>query len=104
MNIDQSVPARILELIREEGLTPGSHLPAQMLADRLRISRSPVNQALGVLHEKGLLHREPNRGYFLAREIEAPVAQLAQELGLEEGGAASGVYFRIADDRLKGEL
>ena len=29
MNLDLSVPVRILELIREEGLAPGSHLPAQ---------------------------------------------------------------------------
>jgi DNA-binding GntR family transcriptional regulator len=103
MNLDLSVPARILDLIREEGLAPGSHLPAQMLADRLRISRSPVNQALGVLHEKGLLHREPNRGYFLATEIEAPAAQLAEELGLDEGGSSTA-YFRIAEDRLQGQL
>ena len=104
MNLDLSVPARILELIREDGLPPGSHLPAQMLADRLRISRSPVNQALGVLHEKGVLHREPNRGYFLATEIEAPAAQLAEELGLDEGGSTAAVYFRVAEDRLQGLL
>ena len=104
MNLDLSVPARILDLIREEGLSPGSHLPAQMLADRLRISRSPINQALGVLHDKGVLHREPNRGYFLATEIDAPAAQLAEELGLEDAGSGNGVYFRIADDRLKGLL
>jgi DNA-binding GntR family transcriptional regulator len=104
MHTDLSVPARILELIREEGLAPGSHLPAQMLADRLRVSRSPVNQALGILHEKGVVHREPNRGYFLATEIATPAAQLAQELGLEEGATTGATYFRIAEDRLQGEL
>ncbi|MCG2592293.1 GntR family transcriptional regulator [Ramlibacter sp. XY19] len=104
MNLDLSVPARILELIREDGLAPGSHLPAQMLADRLRISRSPINQALGLLHEKGVVHREANRGYFLATEIEGPVAQLADELGLNEGAPPSSTYFRIAEDRLNGEL
>jgi DNA-binding GntR family transcriptional regulator len=104
MNLDLSVPARILHLIREEGMAVGSHLPAQMLADRLRISRSPVNQALGVLFEKGVLERQPNRGYFLATEIDSPAAQLAEELGLEEGGALSGAYHRIAEDRLQGAL
>jgi len=104
MHTDLSVSARILELIREERLAPGSHLPAQMLADRLRVSRSPVNQALGLLHEKGVVHREPNRGYFLATEIEAPAAQLAQELGLDEGTTAGATYFRIAEDRLQGAL
>jgi DNA-binding GntR family transcriptional regulator len=104
MNLDLSVPARILDLIREQGLAPGTHLPAQMLADRLRISRSPVNQALGLLHDKGVLHREPNRGYFLAAEIEGPAAQLAEALGLEEGGATGNAYFRVAEDRLRGAL
>jgi len=104
MNLDLTVPARILNLIRDEGITTGSHLPAQMLADRLRISRSPVNHALEVLHAKGLLHREPNRGYFLAAEIEGPAAQLAESLGLDDGGSVAAVYFRVADDRLKGLL
>ena len=104
MNLDLSVPARILEFIREENLAPGTHLPAQMLADRLRVSRSPVNQALGLLHEKGVVHREPNRGYFLATEIEGPAAQFAEELGLNDGPSAGAAYFRIAEDRLKGEL
>jgi DNA-binding GntR family transcriptional regulator len=104
MNLELSVPARILELIRQEGLPVGSHLPAQMLADRLRLSRSPVNQALDLLREKGIVHREPNRGYFLASEIEAPAAELAEQLGLEDGGSLAAVYFRVAEDRLRGEL
>jgi DNA-binding GntR family transcriptional regulator len=104
MNAEMSVPARIMELIRAEGLPVGAHLPAQMLADRLRLSRSPVNQALGVLHEKGIVQREPNRGYFLASAISASGSELAQRLGLEEGDAISASYFRVAEDRLKGEL
>ncbi|HEY1229878.1 MAG TPA: GntR family transcriptional regulator [Ramlibacter sp.] len=93
-----------MDLIGSEGLPEGAHLPAQWLADRLRVSRSPVNEALGLLHEKGLLHREPNRGYFLAQEIELPAAQLAESLGLDEGGSISAVYFRVAEDRLQGLL
>jgi DNA-binding GntR family transcriptional regulator len=104
MNLEASVPVRILELIREAKLPPGSHLPAQMLADKLRVSRSPVNQALGLLHEKGIVQREPNRGYFLAREIHDPAAQLAEKLGLDDGASTASVYFRIAEDRLQGLL
>lgn len=104
MNLELSVPARILELIRADGLPVGSHLPAQMLADRLRVSRSPVNQALNLLHEKGIVHREPNRGYFLASAVRAPAAELAEQLGLDDGGSLNAVYLRIAEDRLRGEL
>ncbi|WP_326538827.1 GntR family transcriptional regulator [Pseudorhodoferax sp.] len=104
MPTDKSIPAQLLELIRADGLAVGSHLPAQLLADRLRVSRTPVNDALSLLHEKGILHRERNRGYFLAQPVERPLAELVDQLGLDEDDAVTSVYFRIADDRLRGEL
>lgn len=104
MPTDKSLPAQLLELIHADGLAVGSHLPAQLLADRLRVSRTPVNDALNLLHEKGILHRERNRGYFLAQPVERPLAELVDQLGLDESDTVSSVYFRIADDRLRGEL
>jgi len=82
----------------------GSHLPAQSLADRLRVSRSPVNDALSLLADKGVLRREPNRGYFLIQAISENVNALTEKLGLAESDAVTAVYFQIADDRLKGAL
>ncbi|MBN3801684.1 GntR family transcriptional regulator [Paraburkholderia sp. Ac-20336] len=102
--IDRSIATQILELISNEGLEAGAHLPAQMLADRLRVSRSPVNEALALLHEKGVLTREKNRGFFVARPLVDPLADVVSELGLAGTGIVTSVYFQIADDRLKGEL
>ena len=45
MKSQSSIAAQIVGLIQAEAMPPGSHLPAQMLADR-RVSRSPVNEAL----------------------------------------------------------
>jgi DNA-binding GntR family transcriptional regulator len=104
MALDTSIPARIVELIQAEGWTVGRHLPAQRLADLLRVSRSPVNDALDLLHKKGLLRREPNRGYFVARPIEGPPQRTLDALGLRGTGATDPLYFRIADDRLRGAL
>jgi DNA-binding GntR family transcriptional regulator len=104
MAVDRSITAQVLELIQADGLPVGSHLPAQTLADRLRVSRTPVNDALGLLHEKGVLRRERNRGYFLAQNIERPLAELVDQLGLEEEDIIGSTYFRIADDRLRGLL
>lgn len=92
--------ARILELIQASQLSVGAHLPAQMLADRLQVSRQPINDALKVLADKGILQREPNRGYFLAREIE----DLGSDLDLAQSDLVTATYFRIAEDRLRGEL
>lgn len=104
MTLDSSIPARIVELIQAEDWAVGSHLPAQKLADLLRVSRSPINEALQLLHEKGLVQREPNRGYFVARKVEGPSHRTLDALGLRGSGDSDALYFRIADDRLRGQL
>ena len=104
MNHDRSIATRIVELIQAEGMPVGAHLPAQMLADKLRVSRSPVNEALALLHEKGVLTRERNRGFFLAREVAAPAGELATQLGLAEPDVAAAAYFQMAEDLLRGKL
>ena len=104
MRPEQSITTQILDLIKAEGLQVGSHLPAQLLADRLRVSRSPINEALALLAEKGVLKRETNRGYFLMRSVDTPAGDLAEKLGIDESDVITDVYFRIADDRLKGLL
>lgn len=104
MRPEQSITSRILDLIKADAMQAGSHLPAQLLADRLQVSRTPVNDALAVLAEKGVLTRQPNRGFFLVQPIGDSVSKLAGELGLEESDVVTAVYFRIADDRLRGAL
>lgn len=104
MRADTSIPKQIVELIQREAWGVGSHLPAQMLADRLRVSRQPVNDALSLLHEKGLLTRERNRGYFVAQPVDAPLADVISHLGLAEPDAVTSVYFQIAEDLLQNKL
>jgi DNA-binding GntR family transcriptional regulator len=104
MSVETSIPKQIVELIKSEAWEAGSHLPAQMLADRLRVSRQPVNSALALLHEKGLLTRERNRGYFVAKSLDEPLSEIVGSLGLAESDVVTSVYFQIADDLLKNEL
>lgn len=103
MSTQKSIAAQIIGFIQAEGIQVGEHLPAQMLADRLRVSRTPVSVALEQLHEKGILTRERNRGYFLSKPLDnAP--DVANALGLNEEDIVTSSYFRIADDLLRGEL
>lgn len=104
MSVETSIPKQIVELIKSEAWGVGSHLPAQMLADRLRVSRQPVNDALSLLHEKGLLTRERNRGYFVAKPVDAPLADVISNLGLAESDVVTSVYFQIAEDLLQNKL
>ncbi|HEX7889743.1 MAG TPA: GntR family transcriptional regulator [Ramlibacter sp.] len=104
LTTDKPIASQILDLVRTEGLEEGAHLPAQWLADRLRVSRSPINEALGLLEDKGILQRQPNRGYFLAKGAEKLARAEAGVLDLGEGDDLAAIYFRIAEDRLRGEL
>ncbi|MEF9415630.1 GntR family transcriptional regulator [Ralstonia sp. SM1864_UCD524_TZ4] len=104
MKHDRPIAAQIVDLIQADGLEAGVHLPAQRLADRLRVSRSPVNEALALLHEKGILMGETNRGDFVARAVTAPATAVASALGLDETDLVSRAYFQVADDRLRGRL
>ncbi len=104
MSLQTNTVNKILELIKEERLPEGAHLTAQKLADRLRLSRSPVNDALGILEQHGVVTRKPNRGYFLSRDFEA----LADTPALPRPPATDDIvtqsYFKLADDLLRGEL
>ncbi len=104
MSHDRSIATQIVELIQHEQLPAGAHLRAQMLADKLRVSRTPVNEALALLHEKGIVTREKNRGFFLAQPVTASATDLASQLGLSAPDVVSAAYFQIADDLLKGTL
>ena len=96
----EALAARIVEHINGESLVAGTHLTAQELADRFNVSRSPVNRALRLLHEKRVLAHEPNRGYFIRESggISAP------ELGLAVQDDLHRVYLQVADDRLHARL
>jgi len=104
MRPEQSITTQILGLIQSDAMPAGAHLPAQSFADRLRVSRSPVNDALSFLADKGVLVRQPNRGYFLVEPLSESLETTARRLGLEDSDTVTEVYFRIADDRLRGLL
>jgi DNA-binding GntR family transcriptional regulator len=97
------VAARILELIEADALAPGAHLAAQQIADRLRLSRSPVNVALRALHAKGLVTHEADRGYFVGDRVAKQRAKPRRQ-AVTAVDPATRAYFRIAEDRLAGRL
>ena len=95
---------RILEVLQTERMAVGEHVTAQGLADRLDVSRTPVNVALSELHGLGLLERRPNRGYFIARPVAEATAGLKAQLHETFSDAVSDTYFLLAEKRLRGEL
>ena len=104
MKTATSISRRILALARSEQWAGGEHLAAQGLADRLRVSRQPINDALQLLAEHGIARRERNRGFFLAVPHDQIPANLLAEAPASDADLVEASYFRIAEDRLRGTL
>lgn len=90
----------IISLVRRENLKAGDRLATSHLASAIGTSRSPILAALAHLEHTGIVSRDPNRGYFLARDalsLDALVNELAAQ-------PDDPLYLRIAEDRLGGQL
>lgn len=104
MSDEYTVPAQIIEYICDQQLSAGAHLSAQVIGDHLSLSRTPVTKALAMLEKKGIVVRQPNKGYFVNQTIEQPVEAFLSRHNLQQQDLLDKVYFQIAEDRLAGVL
>ncbi len=104
MSAQTNTVSKILDLIKEDRLQEGAHLRAQQIADRLRLSRSPVNDALGILEQHGVVARKPNRGYFLLRDFDVAGEAPTDIAPPSADDIVTQTYFALADELLRGEL
>lgn len=104
MSDEYTVPAQIIEYICDQQLSAGAHLSAQVIGDHLSLSRTPVTKALAMLEKKGIVVRQPNKGYFVNQTIKQPVEAFLSRHNLQQQDLLDKVYFQIAEDRLAGVL
>jgi DNA-binding GntR family transcriptional regulator len=85
MTLSGLVQDEILRGIKTGELTVGAKLNEIDLAERLRISRSPVREAFRALEEAGLVRLEKNRGVFIRDLSDTEAAELYEvRAGLDE--------------------
>jgi DNA-binding GntR family transcriptional regulator len=65
----QEVAERLRQLIFSGALAPGAWIDERALVERFGISRTPLREALKVLHAEGLVRLTPRRGSFVAGEL-----------------------------------
>ncbi|CAN5203221.1 GntR family transcriptional regulator [soil metagenome] len=108
------VVKRLREMILAGDLAGGDRLMEIALSDRLKVSRTPIREALIVLAEEGLVEYRPNRGYvvrtftlsyimdaYVIREaLEAVAARLAAEKGITQEAFERMEAMLIEGDRL----
>jgi DNA-binding GntR family transcriptional regulator len=79
----------IRKLIFSRELKPGERIDEQALARDFGISRTPLREALKVLHNEGLVKLVPRRGCFVAKLSEQDVDEIYDTIGLLEGACAA---------------
>lgn len=84
----QEVAARLRERIYTQDLKPGDAIDEQALAAEYGISRTPMREALKVLHSERLVVLEPRRGCFVAELKEQDIDELFPLMALLEGRCA----------------
>jgi len=105
MNTTHTILPQILDLIEHDRLAAGAHLGAQRIADRLRVSRSPVNEALQALVEMGIAQRLRNRGFFLVKNPADTASDAWQTKSPPtREDPLDKPYFAVAEDLLVGRL
>ncbi len=65
----EDVAERVRQLIYRGELSPGAWIDERALVERFGISRTPLREALKVLHSEGLVRLTPRRGSFVAGEL-----------------------------------
>lgn len=93
-----AIVAAITEEIISGERPPGSHLNEQELADRFKVSRTPVREALRQLSSAGLTDLNARRGAFVAR---IPIPRLIQMF--EVMSEIEALCARLAARRMTGE-
>lgn len=90
-NLAEQVMDAILVEIASGKLTPGTRIIQEHLAGELGVSRQPVQQALLLLRNQGLLRDAPGRGLIVAPLDPAYIQQMYEVRAVLEGLA-----FRMA--------
>jgi DNA-binding GntR family transcriptional regulator len=89
------------EAILAGKLEPGTRLRAEALGERLRVSRTPVREALVLLAREGLVEIEPRRGASVRSFDAADLMDLYEVRALIEPHAAARAATRIGTEALK---
>lgn len=92
--------SQIVEYVRSQNEPHGMRLVERKLAEHLRVSRSPVRGALKILEDHGFVKVADGGGFYVDWNGGDLPSTLAETSSDEE----SDFYFKIASDRLAGEL
>ncbi len=98
--LHDQVAARLRTMLVEGLIQPGAKLNERELCEQLRVSRTPLREAIKLLGSEGLVDLLPNRGAVAVRLNEADVLNTFEVLAGLEGQSGELAAQRITDEEL----
>jgi len=99
-NLTLKVYNRIMKLMLDYEIVPGQRLVFVDLANQLKVSRTPVNNALSILAQEGYLDFVPNQGYSVRRLSQKDAEELYQIREVLEVGFIDQAIKNITEKKL----
>src|ERR1700722_6760447 len=100
LSLHDEILSRLRDHIVEGNIPDGSRVPERQLCEMLKISRTPLREALKVLASEGLVELLPNRGARVRQLSEHDLAELFDVMGGLEGPAGRLASENITDDEV----
>jgi DNA-binding GntR family transcriptional regulator len=91
---------QILDDVQAHGRRVGDHLIEEELAEKFRVSRSPIRKALQILRRNRLVTFRRGAGFFLTRGAD----EIDRRLNLTTLVVEEDVYGRIVEDHARGAV
>jgi DNA-binding GntR family transcriptional regulator len=101
--LHDEVVSRLRAMLVDGRIAPGAKLNERELCERLRVSRTPLREAIKLLAAEGLVDLLPNRGAVAVKLDETDVVHIFEVLADLEGMSGELAARRISDAEL-GEI
>jgi len=98
--LHEEAVAYVRTMLLEGEIPPGTRIPERELCERLKISRTPLREALKVLAAEGLVQLLPNRGSRAAKLTDKDMRDLFEVCQGLEALAGELACERIGDDEI----
>ncbi len=98
--LHEEAVAYVRSMLLEGEIPPGTRIPERELCERLKISRTPLREALKVLAAEGLVQLLPNRGSRAAKLTDKDMRDLFEVCQGLEALAGELACERISDDEI----
>jgi DNA-binding GntR family transcriptional regulator len=100
IGLTDQVAARLRTMLVEGQIAPGAKLNERVLAERLRVSRTPLREAIKLLAVEGLVDLLPHRGAQAVRLTEADIVHSFEVLAALEALSGELAAQRIDEAAL----